>query len=92
MDKFFKTLNDNPDLKAEFGARLHAVDSEVAKYTEEFNEKRNNLILESMSEFAHSHGYELSPEDVKEAYVKECRKIHADTESFFKDFFMDQFG
>ena len=92
MDKFFEILQDDPDLRAEFGAKLHSVDSEVAKFTEEFNDKRNSLILESMSEFAHSHGYELSPQDVKNAYVKECRKIDADSKSFFKDFFMDNFA
>lgn len=92
MDKFFGILKADPDLRAEFGAKLHSVDSEVVKLTEEFNDKRNNLILESMSEFAHANGYELSPEDVKEAYVKECRKINADTNSFYKQFFMDNFS
>ena len=92
MDKFFETLKADPDLRAEFGAKLHSVDSEVIKLTEQFNEKRNNLILESMSEFAHTHGYELSPSDVKEAYLSVCRDIHADTNSFYKAFFMDNFG
>ena len=92
MDKFFEKLKNDPDLRADFGAKLHSIDSEVVKLTEEFNNKRNNLILESMSEFAHDHGFELSADDVKTAYVNECRKIDADANTYYKEFFTENFS
>ena len=89
MDKFFKKLKQDPDLRADFGAKLHSIDTEVASLTEELNDKRNALILEGMAEFAANHGYELSADEVKQAYIDECRKIDADYKTYYKDFFME---
>jgi hypothetical protein len=89
MDKFFLKLKQNPDLRAGFGAKLHSIDGEVASLSDELNDKRNQLILEGMAEFAGTHGYKLSPDEVKKAYISECRKIDADYKTYYKDFFME---
>ncbi|WP_408071571.1 hypothetical protein [Butyrivibrio sp. JL13D10] len=89
MDKFFMTLKQDPDLRANFGAKLHGIDGDVAKIAEEFNNNRNKLILDGMSEFAQKHGYTFSPEEVRKAYIEECRKIDVDYKTFYKGFFMD---